>query len=167
MHKIKMPSIIDVEASGFGAASYPIEIGVVRYDGAKWCKLLRPLDDWIHWDVKAEHLHGITREMLQSRGEAPAVVCKELNNFLGNTVVYSDGWVVDHPWLIKLFASVQMDMSFSCRALEYILSEEQMAKWHDEKQKISECYNTKRHRASSDAFIIQKTFCATQQYTEK
>ena len=48
MHKIKMPSIIDVEASGFGAASYPIEIGVVRYDGAKWCKLLRPLDDWTH-----------------------------------------------------------------------------------------------------------------------
>ena len=53
------PSIIDVEASGFGAKSYPIEIGVVRHDGAKWCKLIRPFDHWVHWDDEAEALQDL------------------------------------------------------------------------------------------------------------
>ncbi|MEC9062740.1 MAG: hypothetical protein VYC55_14130, partial [Pseudomonadota bacterium] len=79
MRKNTLPTIIDIEASGFGAASYPIEIGIVRYDGAKWCKLLRPFDSWVHWDRKAESLHGITQQMLQTRGEEPRKVCVELN----------------------------------------------------------------------------------------
>jgi DNA polymerase III epsilon subunit-like protein len=156
-----LPSIVDIEASGFGAASYPIEIGIVRYDGAKWCKLIRPYDAWMHWDEKAEALHGITREMLHTRGLEPAKVCQELNHFLGNTVVYSDGWVVDNPWLIKLFSAAQIDMTFTCRAMEYILNETQMCLWHEVKDDLSEQCDTKRHRASTDAFLIQQTFIKT------
>nr|WP_275446430.1 exonuclease domain-containing protein [Alteromonas sp. MmMcT2-5] len=157
-----MPTIIDIEASGFGAASYPIEIGIVRYDGAKWCKLLRPFDSWVHWDRKAESLHGITQQMLQTRGEDPRKVCIELNHLLGNTVVYSDGWVVDNPWLIKLYAAAQIEMSFTCRALEYILSEAQMNQWHDVKNRLARQLDVKRHRASSDALVIQQTYAKTQ-----
>lgn len=161
MGKKSLPSIIDVEASGFGAVSYPIEIGIVRYDGAKWCKLLRPFDSWVHWDRKAESLHGITQQMLQTRGEEPRKVCVELNNFLGNTVVYSDGWVVDNPWLIKLYAAAQVEMSFTCRALEYILSEAQMNQWHEVKSRLASQLDVKRHRASSDAMVIQQTYAKT------
>ncbi|WP_394221712.1 exonuclease domain-containing protein [Alteromonas gracilis] len=161
MRNITQPTIIDIEASGFGAASYPIEIGVVRYDGAKWCKLLRPFDSWVHWDKKAESLHGITQQMLQARGEEPHKVCIELNNFLGNTVVYSDGWVVDNPWLIKLYAAAQVEMSFTCRALEYILSEAQMNVWHNVKKRLATKLDLKRHRASADALIIQQTYAHT------
>lgn len=166
MRKLTLPTIIDVEASGFGAASYPIEIGIVRYDGAKWCKLLRPFASWVHWDSQAESLHGISQQMLQARGEDPYKVCVELNNFLGNTIVYSDGWVVDNPWLIKLYAAANVDMSFTCRALEYILTEPQMERWHDVKNSLVAEHNVKRHRASSDAMIIQQTYAKTIELTQ-
>lgn len=161
MQQKTLPTIIDVEASGFGAESYPIEIGIVRYDGAKWCKLIRPFDSWTHWDFGAQSLHGISREMLHARGVDPIKVCRELNAFLGNTMVYSDGWVVDNPWLIKLFAAAQIDMTFNCRALEYILSEAQMNVWHEVKVQQADKLDAKRHRASSDALVIQQTYAKT------
>ena len=157
------PSIIDVEASGFGAKSYPIEIGVVRHDGAKWCKLIRPFDHWVHWDEEAEALHGITREMLNNHGLSPIRVCHELNHFLSNTQVYSDGWVVDNPWLIKLYAASGVEMSFTCRALDYVLNETQMEYWHQVKSDIEDHTKDSRHRASTDALIIQKTSVKTKQ----
>ncbi len=166
MRNISLRTIIDVEASGFGAASYPIEIGIVRYDGAKWCKLLRPFASWVHWDKSAESLHGISQQMLESRGEEPYTVCMELNNFLSNTIAYSDGWVVDNPWLIKLYAAAQVEMSFTCRALGYILTEAQMDKWHEVKDRLSANVDVKRHRASSDAMIIQQTYAKTLELTK-
>ncbi len=39
---IDLPTVIDVEASGFGAGSYPIEVGVAFPDGRSWCCLIRP-----------------------------------------------------------------------------------------------------------------------------
>ena len=48
------PLIIDVEASGFGGASYPIEIGVALDDGHKYCALILPEPEWTHWDAAAE-----------------------------------------------------------------------------------------------------------------
>lgn len=155
------PSIIDVEASGFGARSYPIEVGVVRYDGAKLCRLIRPFDTWIHWDSSAEALHGITRSKLQSHGNCPIQVCHDLNDFLGNTIVYSDGWVVDNSWLIQLFAAAGVPMTFNCRALDYILSEHQMDCWHHIKDDIVATTDETRHRASGDAMIVQQTFIAS------
>lgn len=165
MQKNTLPSIVDVEASGFGAASYPIEIGVVRYDGAKWCKLIRPYDSWVHWDSEAEALHGITQSMLFTRGLDPVRVCHELNRFLGNTVVYSDGWVVDNPWLIKLYAAAQVEMTFTFRALEYILNQTQMEMWHEVKCDVEQSLDTRRHRASSDALLIQQTYAQTRLLT--
>lgn len=167
VQKNTLPTILDVEASGFGAASYPIEIGVVRYDGAKWCKLIRPFDDWVHWDKKAEALHGISLEMLNTHGVEPVRVCRELNSFLGNTIAYSDGWVVDNPWLIKLYAAAQIDMLFSCRALEYILKQGQMDIWHQEKNRLAKELDTRRHRASADALLIQQTYAQTRCLSQK
>jgi len=167
VQKDTLPSIVDVEASGFGAASYPIEIGIVRYDGAKWCKLIRPFDSWVHWDSQAEELHGISQSMLLTRGVEPVRICHELNRFLGNTVVYSDGWVVDNPWLIKLFAAAQVEMTFTCRALEYILNQTQMEAWHDVKQHVAKELDTRRHRASADALLIQQTYAQTRLLTRE
>ena len=42
------PFIIDVEASGFGSSSYPIEIGVALEYGSRHSALIKPADDWIH-----------------------------------------------------------------------------------------------------------------------
>ena len=165
---MQIPTIIDVEASGFSSHSYPIEVGVIRSDGARLCRLIRPYPQWSHWDKKAEALHGLSREHLQKWGNDGRDVCLALNQFLANGTAYTDGWVVDHPWLIKLYAAAGVDMSFSVRALEYVLSEQQMDLWMRTKNQVVSYFNGCRHRASTDAEIIQQTFIRTlpQQDTE-
>ena len=37
-----VPTILDLEASGFGRDSYPIEVGYVLPDGSSFCSLIRP-----------------------------------------------------------------------------------------------------------------------------
>ena len=51
------PIIVDVEASGFGKGSYPIEIGLVLPDGTPHCFLLAPARTWTAWDPGAEKVH--------------------------------------------------------------------------------------------------------------
>jgi hypothetical protein len=48
-----LPAIIDLEASGFGKGSYPIEVGFVLPEGAMYCTLIQPAPHWRHWDDKA------------------------------------------------------------------------------------------------------------------
>ena len=160
---MQVPSIIDIEASGFGAHSYPVEIGVTREDGGKFCQLVKPYPDWTHWEQEAESLHGLSREHLLAHGNDGTAVCLALNDFLKGTTVYSDGWVVDHPWLIKLFSTAGVPMQFEVRALEYVLSEYQMDHWQYVKQRVTQSLTIARHRASVDAEIIQQTFFQTRQ----
>lgn len=155
---IHTPSIIDIEASGFGVLSYPIEVGVVRQDGARFCRLIKPFDDWYFWDNSAQKVHGISQAILNRNGYDGIKVCHELNHFLENSVVYTDGWVVDSPWLIKLFERAKVNMSFKVSSLEMILKEQQMNTWHTTKDQVVNTLNLERHRASNDALIVQRTF---------
>ena len=134
---------------------------MARSDGKRWCSLIKPLAQWQHWDTNAEAVHGISRRHLHQAGMDPAQVCLELNSFLGSDTVYSDGWVVDYPWLVKLYAAVGMKMSFKVSALEYLLSEQQMHQWHDTKTHLLLAFNEQRHRASSDAYLVQRVYAAT------
>ena len=156
-----IPNIIDIEASGFGSTSYPIEIGIVLSTNEKYCSLIKPAPGWIHWSDQAEETHHISRDLLQQRGKPVIQVATELNEFLGNTSVYCDGWVVDKPWLIELFTAARINNSFTISALEFILNEQQMENWHKTKDQIIEELSLIRHRASTDAFIIQETYRRT------
>lgn len=162
-----MPIIIDVEASGFGAHSYPIEVGVIKQNGERFCSLIRPLDDWQHWDEEAQRLHGISRPLLYRNGRSVADVCRDLNHFLRGQTAYSDGWVVDQPWLIKLFYAANMTMAFSISPLEVLLNEIQMNFWHRTKDGLIAKINQPRHRASHDAALIQSTFILTNKLTSQ
>jgi len=155
------PSIIDIEASGFGGESYPIEVGVVLGNGIKFCTLVLPIDGWEHWSEEAENVHHISREMLKEYGRPVTEVATFLNEILAGLTVYSDGWVVDKPWLTTLFYASGLEMKFNVSPLEMILSEAQMDVWHETKDKILLEENIQRHRASNDAYIIQKTFNKT------
>ena len=136
MRRLENPIIIDVEASGFGATSYPIEVGVALDDDTKYCSLITPAPEWEHWDTEAEKVHGIGRDVLDTHGKPPEEVAANLNQLLEGKTLYSDGWVVDKPWLTTLFAEARMQMSFSVSPLEMILSEQQMERWHDTKDRI-------------------------------
>ena len=158
---VKCPNIIDLEASGFGADSYPIEVGIVLSGGERYCSLICPKDDWTHWSEEAESYHQIPRSNLIQFGKSAEHVANELNRLLNNQTVYTDGWVVDKPWLITLFYRAKVPMQFRISALDMILSEGQMEIWHQVKQEVEKELNIVRHRASNDALIIQQTFVRT------
>ena len=162
---VLVPVIMDLEASGFSADGYPIEVGVVCTSGERFCRLIKPQSDWLHWDENAERVHGISRSLLAHNGINVKQVCTELNHLLAGQTAFSDGWVVDYPWLIKLYCSAGMNMSFRLSSLEMILNEAQMSVWHHTKNKLSALSNESRHRASNDAALIQNTFVATNKLT--
>lgn len=165
MYKVNNPSIIDIEASGFGSESYPIEVGVALNNGKRFCTLIVPAPDWTHWDENAEKLHKISRRLLETSGKPITEVADQLNEILAGTTLFSDGWVVDLPWLTTLFDAAGRPMKFSVSPLEMILTEKQMMVWHKTKEKIVQQFNLTRHRASNDAWIIQETFKKTQGLT--
>ena len=161
MARVDNPFIIDVEASGFGATSYPIEIGVVMEGSQNFCSLILPAPDWTHWDEGAEKIHRVARDILETYGKPMQEVARQLNDLLEGRTVYTDGWVVDKPWLTTLFHAAGIPMKFEVSALEMILSEKQMEIWHQTKDKVIKEMNMKRHRASYDAWIIQETYKRT------
>ena len=163
MHHPNRPNIIDIEASGFGDHSYPIEVGVALSGGSKFCSLVLPAQTWSHWDENAECLHKISRENLQANGQPAREVALSLNDILGEITVYSDGWVVDKPWMTTLFSAAGVSMSFHVSPLELILTEQQMSIWHETKTTVLAQANIDRHRASNDAWVIQETFWLTHQ----
>ncbi len=165
MSAIEPPWIIDVEASGFGPDSYPIEIGLALASGRRYCSLIRPPSDWVHWTTEAESYHHLCRDTLFDHGQPVEMVVGHLNRLLGERTVYSDGWVVDKPWVIKLFHRAGVRMSFRLSPLEMILSEAQMEIWHQVKEDIVAELKIDRHRASNDALIIQQTYLTTKQLT--
>jgi len=150
-----LPAIIDVEASGFGRGSYPIEVGFIEPEGRSFCCLIHPEPDWQHWDSQAEALHGISRGALLAHGKPPAWVAAEMNARLRGQTVYCDGWGHDYPWLARLFNSADLQPSFHLDDLRRLLSESEAARFHDVAARVRREQKIERHRASSDAKVLQ------------
>lgn len=158
-----IPTIIDIEASGFGKDGYPIEVGFICEDASTWCALIKPEDDWQHWDYSAERVHNISRDCLFRHGKKAAFIATQLNERLRNMVVYSDGWAHDYVWLHKLFEKADLTPSFKIADLRSVLNLEQESNWHAVKDQIIKDTNAQRHRASTDAKILQLTWLKTRE----
>lgn len=154
----ELPIIIDVEASGFGRGSYPIEVGVALPNGDLHAWLIKPLPEWTHWNDEAEQIHGISRERLDRDGQAPRVVAKTLNNLLQGKTVYTDGWGVDRPWLALLFHEVGLHQLFKLESVYSILTQVQMESWTATRERVLATQKWVPHRAGSDALIVQTTY---------
>jgi hypothetical protein len=151
------PIVLDVEASGFGRQSYPIEVGFVLPNGTAFCTLIRPQPDWTHWDEAAEKLHHISRELVLARGLPAGEVAHQLNSQLEGCTVYSDGWANDYSWIGALFDAAGMSPHFKLENLRSLLQEDEADHWHDMKQRVANELGTPRHRASADARLLQLT----------
>lgn len=151
------PAVLDVEASGFGRNSYPIEVGFVLPSGQVFCSLIQPEPDWNHWDPAAEKVHHIQRNLLLTRGRPVREVAQLLNTHLQGQTVYSDGWANDYSWLGLLFDAAQMQPRFRLENLRKLLCESQADQWHAIKNEIAGERGPQRHRASSDARLLQLT----------
>ena len=161
MRRPPCPIILDIEASGFGSYSYPIEVGVVKHDGERYCALIKPEPGWDHWSEKAEQVHGISRELLATHGKTAREVCVELNDFLQESMAFSDAWIHDNPWLTRLFFAARMHRCFHLSPIEYIACEDQLMLWDITKKRLENELTIERHRASGDAYLIQQTYIET------
>lgn len=156
-----IPVILDIEASGLGRGSYPIEVGYVLADGRSQCCLIKPLDDWQKWDKAAEKLHGISRAQLFLRGIDVVAAAELLNRELGGLTVYSDAWGNDQSWLALLFDCAERVQGFRIAALRELLDDNQLQQWTDTRQTVERELALGRHRASNDARILQQTYLRT------
>jgi hypothetical protein len=154
------PPILDIEASGFGLGSYPIEVGVVLGDGSSWCSLVKPEPSWQHWDPNAAAVHHITREQLDQHGRGASEIAFALNEWLRGLVVYSDAWAHDYTWLNKLYDAAQLVPSFRLENLRALLTDDEAARWHELKMAVASRVSLARHRASGDARLLQLTMQA-------
>jgi hypothetical protein len=150
-----LPTILDVEASGFGRGSYPIEIGFSDGQGGLFCGLIQPEADWLHWDDSAEALHGISRELLRTHGRPARWMADQLNARLRGQTVFCDGWGHDYTWLARLYEAVELRMSFQLDDLRKLLSEEEADRWKGVTEAVRARQHLTRHRASSDARVLQ------------
>lgn len=153
-----MYNFIDVEASGFGAGSYPIEVGLAMTCGQMHCTLIRPEDDWLHWNEETEPLHGITRDVLLVNGKSALKVAMLLNEWLDGETVYTDAWGNDSCWLTMLYQAANIQQRFKIDSVACLVSQEQMSQWHSTKNLVIQEMDLQRQRASSDALILQTTF---------
>ena len=160
MDKVNLPIIIDIEASGFGRNSYPIEIGIVLENKETHCFLIKPEPEWNHWDNDGEALHGISRGTLLKYGHSTKKVGDFLNELLIGKTIYSDGWSYDLTWLHVLYDSIEKTPLFRIETLTQLLNESQIKRWDNMKINILKKNNFKRHRATNDAVLLQKTYAA-------
>ncbi|WP_108124423.1 hypothetical protein [Saccharospirillum mangrovi] len=158
-----LPGILDIEASGFGRGSYPIEVGVATEQGEEYAWLILPEPDWLHWDDGAQAIHGISREQLLSEGVSVSLVADQLNELLEGQILYSDGWGFDSGWLALLYYSARKTMTFRLETLPRILSEFQLSIWDETKRRIRTERGLSHHRAGVDAKVLQLTLEATSQ----
>jgi len=161
--RVDVPAILDIEASGFGRASYPIEIGYILADGSTYCTLVRPAPAWTHWDPSAEAVHRIPRTALESHGRPVTEVARLLNDRLRGQTLYTDAWGHDFAWLSSLYEEAGMVPLFRLDSLRKLLNEDEAARWQRAKDQVSREFSVARHRASVDAWLLQQTWLRLQQ----
>ncbi len=162
---ISVPPIIDLEASGFGRGSYPIEVGFALEDRQVHSFLIKPAPGWLHWSVEAELIHGIPREQLLEEGLTPREVALKMNDMLRGKTLYSDAWSFDSSWMGRLFDEAELVQRFRIETINKLLTPEQMEIWHDTKNTLWTEMQIIRHRAANDVQVLQETFLQVVQAT--
>jgi hypothetical protein len=113
---INVPVIcIDIEASGLGPLSYPIEVAwKCGLTGESDLFLINPDTgyNWTQWDLSAADIHGITMDELLHKGISVNEACNRLNQMLSGKTVTSDALDFDFFWMRRLFESAMMKPTF-------------------------------------------------------
>jgi len=95
-------AFLDFEASSLGKHGYPIEVAWVLSNGEEESHLIRPDPTWTDWDLKAETIHGISRDRLQAEGAPVADVAQRMTSALAGYDLYATAPSWDGKWLSRL-----------------------------------------------------------------
>ena len=144
-----MPIIcIDIEASGFGPLSYPIEMAwKCELTGESDQFLINPTTgyNWTKWDLSAADIHGITLDELLAKGVSVHQACKRLNQMLGGKSVTSDALEFDFFWMRRLFESAMMKPAFNMQGIDSVLEGGQLIQY-----RLIASAQVRTHRAMDD-----------------
>lgn len=99
---------LDFEASSLAKLSYPIEVAWVFEDGRSEAYLIRPASQWTDWDVEAEAIHGISREMLERDGTPHDVVARRMVDQLSGHSLFASSPSWDGKWLSALLRAAKL-----------------------------------------------------------
>lgn len=116
-------AFLDIEASGFGPGSYPVEVGWTFADGTGEAWLICPPDEWTAagWEAEAEAVHGLSRAWLEHEGWSAAYVADRVVAQLADVRLYSDAAVIDGQWLSRLLEWSSLPMLLPVRPFEELL----------------------------------------------
>lgn len=152
-------AFIDLEASGLGAKSWPVEVGWAFSEGAAESMLIRPDASWSDeaWDAKAERIHGLDRGTLERDGRDPRDVCRALNKALAGADVYSDAPDWDGFWLYRLFMAANIRQAFQLLDFGQLIRPLAGAReeaLHERAARLA----PRRHRAGDDVLHLQTIY---------
>lgn len=161
-----MIAFLDFEASSLNKKSFPVEVAWVFEDGRSRSLLIRPAEDWTDWSLKAEQLHGLTREYLESEGVSVAVVADQMMRELAGHQLYASAPSWDGKWLSVLLRAAGLprhalrlrksDEAFIEKARHIItgqFSDTEVAAMVAAIIKDTEAGNAPAHRALPDAML--------------
>lgn len=103
-----MVVFLDFEASSLGKLSYPIEVAWVFENGESETHLIKPARQWTEWDEKAEAVHRISRETLESEGEPHDVVARRMVDQLSGHRLFASAPSWDGKWLSALLRAAKL-----------------------------------------------------------
>lgn len=149
-------AFIDLEASGLGARSWPVEAGWAYAEGEAASVLIRPDPAWSEdaWDPRAEALHGLSLATLRREGRSVYDAAAMLNDALRGRAVYSDAPDWDGFWLQRLFATAGVRQEFAVRDFRERLAGIESAAFDALAQEAA-LIAPRRHRAAADARHLQ------------
>lgn len=151
---------IDIEASGLGPYSYPIEVAWKSEKSEQQDSFLidpASVEGWEFWDEFAEELHGIEPELLAEQGVSAAEACERLNSALAGKTLICDAYDFDLFWLNRLFESQGQAMHFTLGGIERVLTPAQCMAYRQRTQ-------LRRHRALRD---VEDQLAAIRQLLEE
>jgi hypothetical protein len=102
MPDLPMLAFLDFEASSLGKHGYPIEVAWVLSNGEEESHLIRPDPAWTDWDLKAETVHGLSRDRLHAEGASVADVAHRMMCALTGYELYATAPSWDGKWLSRL-----------------------------------------------------------------
>jgi len=103
---------LDIEASGLGPDSWPIEVGlawIVDQAVQTWSSLIRPEPDWDPdaWSDQSAIIHNIPREDLDAAPKAIDVAHEVMERIAARHVI-SDAPGFDRMWMQRIFEAIDI-----------------------------------------------------------
>jgi hypothetical protein len=153
---------LDIEASGLGSGTFPIEVAYASSIGDKNEYLIKPTDEWLNhglWCSNAEHhIHKVSRGVLIENGVNVLDVANTLNKSLCGKLVLCNDLEYDGIWLTELFKAANIGVQFTLTDIRYLYEYWGEDKTNAFKKAYESIVTITYHRALPDAERFVKAF---------